>query len=95
MPFGLTNAPSVFMAAMHEMLQDLPFCVVYLDDILVFSKTPEEHVAHVEAVLARLEANKYYAKLSKCDLFLWFIDIIYYNIIYMFIISICKYYIIL
>ena len=69
MPFGLTNAPSVFMAAMHEMLQDLPFCVVYLDDILVFSKTPEEHVAHVEAVLARLEANKYYAKLSKCDFF--------------------------
>lgn len=69
MPFGLTNAPGVFMAAMHDILQDLPFCVVYLDDILIFSKNPDEHVQHVEAVLKRLQENQYFVKLSKCDFF--------------------------
>ena len=69
MPFGLTNAPSVFMTAMQDMLRDLPFCVVYLDDILIFSKSPEEHVDHVRQVLSRLEQHRYFLKLAKCEFF--------------------------
>jgi hypothetical protein len=69
MPFGLTNAPSVFMAAINDVLHDLPFCVVYLDDILIFSKGADEHVKHVEMVLQRLKQHQYFAKLSKCEFF--------------------------
>jgi hypothetical protein len=69
MPFGLTNAPAVFMATMNDMLSDLPFCTVYLDDILIFSKSPKEHVSHVRQVLERLEQNQFLIKLSKCDFF--------------------------
>lgn len=69
LPMGLTNAPSVFMAAMNRVLHGLPFAVVYLDDILIFSKSPEEHVRHVEEVLRRLDRDKFFAKLSKCDFF--------------------------
>jgi putative transposase len=50
LPFGLTNALSAFMSIINEVIADLPFAVVYLDDILIFSKTPEEHVRHVEEV---------------------------------------------
>jgi hypothetical protein len=69
MPFGLTNAPAVFMSHMNAILADLPFVVVYLDDILIFSKDPEQHVDHVRSVLDRLRQHQYYAKLSKCDFF--------------------------
>jgi len=65
-PFGLTNAPTHFARAMNTVLGDLPFVLVYLDDILVFSKSPEEHESHLEIVLSRLAQNKFYAKLSKC-----------------------------
>ena len=69
LPMGLTNAPSVFMAAMNRILRDLKFAIVYLDDILIYSKSPEEHVGHVQAVLERLAQHSYYAKLKKCDFF--------------------------
>ena len=69
LPMGLTNAPSVFMAAMNRILSDLKFAIVYLDDILIFSKSPEEHIKHVEAVLQRLKQHTFYAKLKKCDFF--------------------------
>ena len=56
MPFGLTNAPATFQAyintAMHGLLDE--FCIVYLDDILIYSETEEEHRQHVCAVLERL-----------------------------------------
>ncbi len=52
--FGLTNAPAVFQREMNKVLTDLPFVLVYLDDILVFSKSAEQHAEHVRQVLARL-----------------------------------------
>ena len=50
-------------------LQDLSFAVVCLDDILIFSKSHEEHVGHVRTVLERLQKYQYYCKLSKCEFF--------------------------
>jgi hypothetical protein len=67
MLFGHTNAPSVFMAAMNYVLQGLSFVSVCLNDILIFSKTLEEHIRHVETVLKKIkEQNK---KRTKCDFF--------------------------
>jgi hypothetical protein len=54
LPFGLTNAPSAFMSIINEVISDLPFAVIYLNDILIFSKNPEDHVRHVEEILNRL-----------------------------------------
>ena len=66
--FGLTNAPATFQAVMNKMFGHLhTFCVVYLDDILIFSKTPEEHEQHLETILQILEREGLYAKLKKCD----------------------------
>jgi transposase InsO family protein len=69
MPFGLCNAPATFQSyintAMKGILDD--FCVVYLDDILIFSETEEEHERHVGEVLERLRKHDLYAKLSKCS----------------------------
>ncbi len=65
--FGLTNAPSTFQAVMNNMFGHLhTICVVYLDHILIFSKTPQEHVRHLETVLQILEQEGLYAKLKKC-----------------------------
>lgn len=60
MPFGLSNAPSTFMQLMSEMLKEYigKFVIVYLDDILVFSMTREEHFQHVRKVLEKLQQNK-------------------------------------
>ena len=71
MPFGLTNAPATFQAYINQVLHDLVdvYCVVYLDDILIFSKTEEEHAEHVEAVLRKLRAGALYASPKKCAFF--------------------------
>ena len=69
LPFGLTNAPSAFMSIINEVIADLPFAVVYLDDILVFSKTPEDHVRHVEEILNRLRKHHFFLKMKKCEFF--------------------------
>ncbi|MBW0581180.1 hypothetical protein O181_120895 [Austropuccinia psidii MF-1] len=68
MPFGLTNAPASFQNLVNDIFQDLlnVYVVVYLDDIMVFSKSEEEHVTHVSTVLCRLRANNLFAKASKC-----------------------------
>ena len=69
MGFGLTNAPATFQALMNSILQpDLrDFVVVFLDDILIFSKTWSEHLRHVSTVLETLGANKLFCKPSKCE----------------------------
>ncbi|MBW0548856.1 hypothetical protein O181_088571 [Austropuccinia psidii MF-1] len=67
-PFGLTNAPASFQNIVNAIFQDLldSYVVVYLDDIMVFSKSEEEHVTHVSNVLSRLRANNLFPKASKC-----------------------------
>ena len=69
MPFGLCNAPATFTTLMnnifHEYLDD--FVIIYIDDILVYSKTAEEHAEHLEKVFQKLRSNKLYAKGDKCD----------------------------
>ncbi len=71
LPFGLTNAPATFMWLMQQLFHQYldVFVVVYLDDILVYSKTASEHSKHLRIVLDILRSNKLYAKLSKCELF--------------------------
>ncbi len=68
MPFGLTNAPATFQAIMNDMLRPYldDFAVVYLDDILIYSKTREEHIEHVRKVMQCLHDHNLYAKPSKC-----------------------------
>ena len=67
MPFGLVNALATFQRMKQEVLADLEeYCAVYIDDILIYSKTWEEHLKHLRAVLERLRQNKLTAKPSKC-----------------------------
>lgn len=72
MPFGLTNAPAVFMDLMNRVFRPYldQFVVVFIDDILIYSKTEEEHEEHLRLVLEILRENKLYAKLSKCEFWL-------------------------
>ncbi|XP_019097806.1 PREDICTED: uncharacterized protein LOC109131372, partial [Camelina sativa] len=69
MPFGLTNAPASFMRFMNSVFQEFldVSVIIFIDDILVFSKSPEEHVVHLSAVLEKLGEQKLFAKLSKCS----------------------------
>ena len=69
MPFGLTNAPSTFMRLMNEVLKRFfgKFMIVYLDDILIFSKTKEEYLEHIRQVLQRLKEEKLLINLKKCS----------------------------
>ncbi|RYC80447.1 hypothetical protein BFJ63_vAg16669 [Fusarium oxysporum f. sp. narcissi] len=71
MPFGLANAPATFQHYIHQALQGLvdTICVVYLDDILVFSKTREDHTIHLKQILDRMKAAELYAKPSKCSFY--------------------------
>ena len=71
MPFGLTNAPATFQRLMESCLGELHlnWCIIYLDDINVFSWTPEEHVHRLKAVFNKLRAASLKLKPSKCYLF--------------------------
>jgi len=72
MSFGLTNAPAFFMYLMNSVfMPELDkFIVVFIDDILIYSKNEEEHAQHLRVVLTRLREHKLYAKLSKCEFWL-------------------------
>jgi hypothetical protein len=67
-PFGLSNAPTVFMCLMNGVFRNYldKFVIVFLDDILIYSKSEEEHKKHLRMVLQVLREHKLYAKLSKC-----------------------------
>jgi hypothetical protein len=69
MSFGLTNAPAFFMNLMNSVFMDYldKFVVVFIDDILIYSQSEEEHVNHLKMVLQRLREHQLYAKLSKCE----------------------------
>ncbi|KAL0544452.1 hypothetical protein IC582_019567 [Cucumis melo] len=69
MPFGLTNAPATFCTLMNKLFQSFldRFVVVYLDDIVVYSQTLEEHVQHLRQVFQVLRDNELYIKLEKCS----------------------------
>ena len=72
MPFGLTNAPAAFMDLMHRVLQPYldRFVVIFVDDILIYSKSEEDHERHVRVVLQTLRKHQLYAKFSKCEFWL-------------------------
>jgi len=71
MPFGLCNAPATFQRTMDIVLGQYRWktCLVYLDDIIIFSKTFEEHLKHVSDILKCLQASGFSLKLSKCSFF--------------------------
>ena len=67
--FGLTNAPATFMTLMNNIFWKYldQFVVIYLDDILIYSKTKEEHLKHLTLVLKKLKEHQLFGKLSKCE----------------------------
>jgi hypothetical protein len=69
MSFGLTNAPAYFIYLMNKVFMEYldKFVVVFIDDILIFSKNEEEHDEHLHFILQKLRENQLYAKLSKCE----------------------------
>src|SRR6516165_5176268 len=72
MPFGLTNAPAAFMELMNRVFRDYldKFVVVFIDDILIYSRSKEEHATHLRMTLGILTKEQLYAKLSKCEFWL-------------------------
>ena len=69
MPFGLTNAPAAFMALMNQVFQPFldKFVIVFIDDILIYSKNKHEHKQHLRIVLQTLRERQLYAKFNKCE----------------------------
>src|SRR5436305_3978245 len=69
MPFRLTNVPATFQTVMQDILRSYldGFILVYIDDILIFSKTKKDYFKYIHLVLDKLRENQLYAKLSKCD----------------------------
>ena len=68
-PFGLAQAPAYFQELMTGILKDFPFAIAYLDDIIIFSKTPQEHLSHIHMVFKKLKSANLSMKKSKCSFF--------------------------
>ena len=68
-PFKLAQVPAYFQELMTGVLKDLPFVMAYLDDIIIYSSTPEEHLQHIKTVFEKLHHAKLSMKLSKCHFF--------------------------
>ena len=68
-PFGLAQAPAYFQHLMNQVLDNCSFAMTYLDDIIIFSETEEQHLAHIEEIFKWLEAADLKMKRSKCDFF--------------------------
>ena len=68
-PFGLTQAPAYFQEIMTGILKDFPFAIAYLDNIIIFSKTPQEHLSHICMVFEKLRTANLSMKRSKCSFF--------------------------
>ena len=68
-PFGLAQAPAYFQHLMNQVLDNCSVAMTYLDDIIIFSETEEEHLSHIEEIFQRLEAADLKMKRSKCDFF--------------------------
>ena len=77
MSFGVTNTPAYFMNMMNKVFMEFldKFVVVFIDDILVYSKNEEEHKEHLRLVLEKLREHQLYAKFSKCEF--WLDEVLY------------------
>jgi hypothetical protein len=77
MPFGLTNAPAYFMYLMNKVFMEYlnNFVMVFIDDILVYSRSEEEHEEHLRLALQKLREYRLYVKLSKCEF--WMKQVVY------------------
>ena len=71
MPFGLKNAPVTFQCLMESCLEEmhLNWCIIYLDDVIIFSKTPDEHTERLKGVFQKLRNTWLKLKPSKCEFF--------------------------
>nr|GFB27005.1 putative reverse transcriptase domain-containing protein [Tanacetum cinerariifolium] len=72
MPFGITNAPAVFIDLINRVCKPYldEFVIVFIDDILIYSKNKKEHEEHLKAILELLKKEELYAKFSKCEFFI-------------------------
>ena len=68
-PFGLEQAPAYFQELMTGILKDFNFTIAYLDDIIIFSKTPQEHLSHIRKAFKKLRSARLSMKMSKCYFF--------------------------
>src|SRR4051812_43497665 len=77
MSFGLTNSPATFSRLMNSIFMEYldKFVVIYIDDILIYSKNEEEHAEHLRLVLMKLREHRLYAKFSKCEF--WLPEVVY------------------
>jgi hypothetical protein len=82
MPFGLTNASATFYTLMNDIFREWldDFMVVYIDDILIYNGSLEEHAEHLRKVFQKLRENKLYAKLKKCEFGVMKVDFLGHNL---------------